>query len=226
MFHRQISTVLVVLGVIVSTAVAQDDSTHAKLDTLVAGQKQIITMQEKIYAEVYSEPLSNRSAGLELNPAFLLLASANEAFGLSSGLQLFSIDRKAEIGFPIYYYKRSGDDPLTHMNIDMMYRRFLGKHQDGFYISLGLRYTHLKGKRETFLADYIGSSSNEIVTQNKVGAHFGIGYRYFSYSGFFWGASLYAGRYFSGDETGVTGVMSDDTKMIYDIELLKFGIAF
>lgn len=209
----------------VQWSTAQTDSTHTKLDTLVAGQKHIIAMQEKIYSEVYSEPLTGKSFGVEFNPAFFLIQGANDALGVSCGFMLFGVDRKAEIAFPVYYYNKSGDDALTHFNVDALYRRFLGKHQDGFYISVGLRYTYLKGK-DGFLLSLFVPNSGSVVQQSKVGAHFGIGYRYYSESGLFWGTSIYAGRYFSSQENDMARVLTDDTKGIYDFEILKFGIAF
>ncbi len=221
-------------GVLVATMVslvlvggrAQVDSTHSKLDTLLAGQKQIMAMQEKIYAEVYSEPLADKTLGVEFNPAFLLIQSANDAVGVSAGLSFFAIDRRAEIAIPVYFYDRTDPSkPLTHTNIDVMYRRFIGKHQDGFYFSFGGRYTHIKGATGTF-SQLFGLSSTGFVEQSKWGVHFGVGYRYFTYSGFYWGTSLYAGRYFYDNEDDVVDVVSDDGRMILDFEILKLGIAF
>src|SRR3989338_3948517 len=60
-------------AIIVESAFAQVDSVHTKLDTLVSRQKEILAMQEKLYAEVYSEPLAGKQVGLEFNPAFFLL---------------------------------------------------------------------------------------------------------------------------------------------------------
>lgn len=218
----------VLSALLLQTSFAQVDSVHSKLDTLVSGQKQILQMQEKIYAEVYSEPLTGKHWGLEFNPAFLLLTGASDALGLSAGLMLFSLDRGAEIAFPVYYYNKTGDKPLTHLNIDAIYRRFLGKHQEGFYISIGIRYTYLRGRDGGLipLSSIFGGPEAAIVTQSKMGAHFGIGFRLYSESGLFWGMSIYAGRYFSGHENDITSVLTDDTKKLYDFEILKFGIAF
>lgn len=213
------------LAAVLVSGRAQIDSTQTKLDTLVAGQRQIIAMQEKIYAEVYDEPLANKSWGIEFNPAYLLIQGSDDALGLSTGLMLFSIDRKAEIAFPVYYYNKTEKDPLTHLNVDAIYRRFLGKHQDGFYISVGFRYTYLKGE-DDFILSIFGLGSGKTVTQEKFGAHFGIGYRYYSNSGLFWGTSLYAGRYFSNQENDIARVGTDDTKRLFDFEILKFGVAF
>ncbi len=214
------------VSLVILSGRAQVDSTHSKLDTLVAGQKKIIDMQEKFYAEVYSEPLADKSFGIEFNPAFLLIQSANDAVGISAGLSFFSIDRRAEIVIPVYFYDRGDPNkPLTHTNIDVMYRRFIGKHQDGFHFSVGGRYTHIKGATGTF-AQIFGFPPTGFVEQKKWGLHFGIGYRYFTYSGFYWGTALYAGRYFDKNEADVADVMSDDGKMILDFEILKLGIAF
>jgi len=225
MKRRTCILVAALLALVLETGRAQKDSTHAKLDTLVAGQKQIIAMQEKIYAEVYSEPLAGKTFGIEFNPAFVLVQSANDALGISAGLSLFSVSRSAEIAIPVYYYDKSGTDALTHLNVDLMYRRFIGKHQDGFYFSVGGRYTHIKGKTGS-IEDFFGFPTTGTAEQNKFGVHFGIGYRYFTYSGFFWGTSIYVGRYFRDQEDDIVRVATDDKKVIYDFEILKLGIAF
>jgi hypothetical protein len=59
-----------------------------------------------------------------------------------------------------------------------------------------------------------------------VGAYFGIGYRYFTKSGFYWGTSLIYGRYFSAGDRDIQEVILDDSKTIFDFEFLKFGFAF
>ena len=60
---------------------------------------------------------------------------------------------------------------------------------------------------------------------------FGIGYRIISESGYYWGASLSAGKYIIGnydvflDSDGISTTL-DDEEFIFDVELLKFGFAF
>jgi hypothetical protein len=174
---------------------------------------------------VYSEPLADKTAGIEFNPAFLLLQSGDDALGISAGVMFFAIDRKAEIALPVYYYDKSGKEALTHLNVDLMYRRFIGKHQDGFHFSVGARYTYIKGNTGSF-QDIFGMPATGTATQKKFGAHFGIGYRYFTYSGFFWGTSVYVGRYFSKSQDDIARVVTDDSKTILDFEILKIGYAF
>jgi hypothetical protein len=225
-----------VLGVILSTAaLAQDSTNNAKLDSVLLYQKRMSEQQEKIYDEVVEgkEPLSNKKFGIELNPAYLLVSASRSYMVLSGAVSLFDVDRNAEIAFPIFYQsgvdKESGSYDLTLWNQDFLYRRFLGKHQDGFYIEGGFRYTHMKGELENGFSLFgisFGSSPAPIVTTDKLGAMFGIGYRYFSESGIYWGTSIVYGAYFSGDERDLKGVSLDDTKTILDFEILKFGIAF
>ena len=61
---------------------------------------------------------------------------------------------------------------------------------------------------------------------HKFGIGFGIGYRYFSRSGLYWGTSLTVGRYFTGTNKMIAGDDILDWEGYVDIELLKFGIAF
>lgn len=210
---------------------AQDSTTNAKLDTVIRYQKEMARQQGRIYNEVvsYKEPLANKNFGVEFNPAYLLLSSAESYTVLSGGVSFFGIERHAEVACPFFF--QSGTAKMTHQltlyNQDLIYRRFLGQHQDGFYISGGMRYTHIRGDETGFTFLGIGiSSTGNIITTNKLGAMFGIGYRYFSISGFYWGTSLVFGAYFTADERGIEGVTLDDSKMILDIELLKFGYAF
>ena len=216
-------------------AVAQDSTANAKLDTMIQYQKRMSEQQGKIYNEVvrYKEPLEGKKYGIELNPAYLLSSAARSYLVVSGGFSLYDVDRKAEIAFPLFYQSGTSSKdgyPLTLWNQDIVYRRFLGQHQDGFYISGGIRYTYIRGSQENGISlfgesIYSFGPSPEITT-SKVGGMFGIGYRYFSYSNFYWGMSVVYGAYFSDDERDIKGVFPDDTKTILDIEILKFGVAF
>ena len=53
---------------------------------------------------------------------------------------------------------------------------------------------------------------------NKQGISFGIGYRIFGQSGWYWGCSLYLGKYYFGSER--------NSDSFIRIELLKFGKTF
>jgi hypothetical protein len=88
-----------------------------------------------------------------------------------------------------------------------------------------MRYTYIKGIEgiDVFIFNVAGGPE---ITVSKIGAHFGIGYRYFTASGFYWGTNLIFGRYFSNNSQDVKEVVLDDSKLILDFELLKFGIAF
>jgi hypothetical protein len=215
---------------------AQDSTSNSKLDTLLLYQKKILSQQDKIYDEVvrYREPLENRNYGIEFNPAYFFVSNSRSYLVLSGGFSFFNVERHAEIACPFFYQsgtdENSGKHELTLWNQDIMYRKFLGQHQDGFYIEGGLRYTHIRGEEggngSLFGISLFPSSSAPIITTNKLGAMFGIGYRYFSTSGIYWGISFVWGSYISADERTIQGIIGDDTKTILDIEILKFGIAF
>ena len=219
-------------------AVAQDTSSAARMDTMLIYQRALMEMQQKIYEEVhYQEPLAGKTAGIELNIARLLVSTGQDYFTLSGTFSLFNVSRSAELAFPVFYQhgtksnkesfsNNSYDVPLTLLNLDATYRQFLGSHHDGFYFSGGIRYTYIKGIEGTdFILFSLNSGGPEVLTQ-KVGAYFGIGYRYFTKSGFYWGTGLIYGRYFSNDERDIQEVTFDDSKIILDFELLKFGYAF
>jgi hypothetical protein len=226
---RSIAVILLLSILATALSVAQDSTAHAKLDSLLLYQKKLMELQKLTFEEVhYVEPLANRSVGIEFNPAYLLVATARNYVVLSGGFSLFAVDRRAELAFPLFYQDGTSDKnvPLKFFTADAIYRKFLGSHQDGFYLSLGLRYARIEGVAGIeILGIPFGTTQNEII-QSKVGAHFGIGYRYFSRSGIYWGTSLVIGRYFGDDDRDVSGVTTDDSKILFDIEILKFGIAF
>lgn len=192
---------------------------EAKIDTVISLQKQMMQKQNEMYEEIASEPLAGKKYGIELNPARLLFASADETFSLAGGFSLFNVSRKAEIAFPVLIQAGHGD---RYYEVEAHYRRFLGQHQKGFYLSGGVTFAHVSKKEGEFLADV-----QQRVTRNKLGAFCGIGYRYFSKSGIYWGTGLSVGRYFTGTDKKVDTFFSNDFEKLYlDFELLKFGIAF
>jgi hypothetical protein len=232
MLRQRCSTKAAVLGVtfsllnLASIGLEQETS---KIDTVLTNQKTMMTKLDKIYREVeYIDPLANKAAGVELNPAYLLLASADDQLVISGGLSLFSADRNAEIAFPIFFRNagKGDNDPIT-FSVDSHYRRFLGQHQGGFYLSASVRYQYLHGRQDADNIPFFSVGTNgEKITLHKFGAGFGIGYRYFSRSGLYWGTSLTVGRYFTDTGKQIQGVDLLNGKGYIDVELLKFGIAF
>jgi hypothetical protein len=99
-----------------------------------------------------------------------------------------------------------GDIDFTEITQDIHYRYFLGNTQNGFYLS-------------DFARD----------TETKLGLGVGLGYRFFSYKGLYWGASLNVGRYLIGERDRFRGSffgLDADNESIIDVDLLMFGWAF
>jgi len=234
MLRQLFSLRLLLIGVLFGfagltrTGFAQEPSQGAKLDTLVEGQKKIITKLDKIYQEVeYVEPLADKTFGLEFNPAYLLLASADDQVVISSGFSLFKANRHAEIAFPVFFRDSNKEnDNITTLTIDGHYRRFLGRHQGGFYLSGSVRYQYVKGREDTDEIPFFNFDKGDVITLHKFGVGFGIGYRYFSRSGFYWGTSLTVGRYFTDTDKQIVDFDLLEGKGYIDMELLKFGYAF
>ena len=223
---------LLIISGLLSNGFSQDgklDTLETKIDTLIGNQKTMLQNQDKILKEVsYVNPLAGKTFGIEFNPALALIASADGSTVLSGGFSLFSVNRKSEIAFPIFYQNLTGDNKRTSLTIDSHYRYFLGKGQGGFYLSASVRYNYAKGKEANVDLGVIRFSigETETINVNRFGAGFGIGYRYFSRSGFYWGTSLTLGRYFTGDDKQIEGETLTNGKAYFDIELLKFGFAF
>jgi hypothetical protein len=230
---RSIIYGVIVLMLVSIPAKAQDSTNSAKLDSLILYQKIMLDQQEKIYDELvrYREPLANKKFGIEFNPAYMIASISRSYFVFSGGISLFSIDRKAEIALPIFFQngKNNGGD-FTEWDQDLIYRRFLSRHQDGFYFEGGVRYTHIREPYENwyYYDGYNYRPSSSVNTTDKLGMMFGLGYRYFSTSGLYWGISIKYGAYFGHDDHHYDGVLllANDSKTILDIEILKFGYAF
>ena len=197
-----------------------------QVDTLMLNQKKMLANQDLILEEVtYIDPLEGKKYGIEFNPAgFLLSTTSDEGFTITGSLSLFSISKTAEIAFPIYY--KVGKEDLKLFHLDSHYRLFTGKNRNGFYLSTGIRFTQLRGREGNSYFNWNLDESNEITSVAKVGLIFGIGYRIFGRNGWYWGTSLFAGRYFTDTEYSIVGAGNVDSKAIIDMEILKIGKTF
>jgi hypothetical protein len=205
------------------TASAQEFPSKMKLDSMSTDRNTRASTPP-------DEPLANKTFGIEFNPARLLLGWTTKEIGnythLSGGVSFFAIDHRAEIAIPFLYQFGAVDDiPYKILNIDAAYRRFIGDRQNGFHYSAGLRYAYVEGE-EGKDSDVAGSRTGRHIIQRKAGIYVGIGYRYFSHSGWYGGANILVGRFFSDDSRGIVDVKMDDLKFILDVELLKIGYTF
>lgn len=199
----------------------------------------ILVMQKQVVRTIKNDPLTGKNFGVELNIARLLLAK--DVISVSGGFSLFNVDRDAEISFPFYYGKSEandfeagfGDIDFTEITQDIHYRYFLGNTQNGFYLSGFARGAYLDGVLGNYvfdnLGDTTGSARDARDTEIKLGVGVGLGYRFFSYKGLYWGTSLNVGRYLIGESDRFRGSyfgLDADEETIIDVELLKFGWAF
>ncbi len=167
-----------------------------------------------------------RNYGVELNPIMLLM-SKKDFTNIFATFSIFNLDRGAEIAFPVYYGANGEDaEKSTVLILDAQYRKFFNTNQKGFYFCGGLRYSFEKGYEDIFIWPY--PDEEDIVTNNKLGLSFGIGYRYFSESGLFWGINLSGGRYLTSTKTKIynSSAMYWTPDYFGNFELLKFGYYF
>ena len=87
----------------------------------------------------------------------------------------------------------------------------------------GKEYSIRENREEAIAA---GTRTGKQIVQSKAGIYIGIGYRYFSQSGWYWGTNILVGRFFSNDDRDIIDVGTDEEKFILDAELLKIGYAF
>jgi hypothetical protein len=199
----------------------------------------ILVMQKQVVRTIQNDPLTGKNFGVELNIARLLLFKDVQSF--SGGFSLFGVDRGAEIAFPFLYSRSeidaSGPEEESLANIDFTeitqdihYRYFLGNTQNGFYLSGFARGAYLEGVLLEFaFGDSEPGTTESRDSETKLGLGVGLGYRFFSYKGLYWGASLNLGRYVLGENDRFRGSyfpLDADQAFIIDVELLKFGWAF
>jgi hypothetical protein len=174
----------------------------------------------------------DRNFGIEISPIFLILSEKDD-LNIKGAFSLFNISKRLELAFPFEYISRKDKEMLYYgfladynrFTIDCIPRLFLKNEQGGFYFSAGLRYTYEYGIDEDLNRV---TPENKYNSNKKLGVSFGIGYRYFSPIGFYWGASLFGGKYFTDNKIiidNLTGT-SMEPDLFFMIELLKFGYAF
>ena len=190
---------LIILLLSIINAEISNDS----LATLVSQGKIEILEEVK-----YIDPLEGKIFGVEINPIYTMIYDA-DGFSCSGTFSLFPKNQNAEIAFPFSYKSLPlFDSEFPFLNIDAQYRYFLGKHRKGTYIMTGLRFSGFKDRQDQF----------EESSYNKQGVSFGIGWRIFGRSGWYWGCSFYMGKYYFGSDNGSDGFMN--------LEFLKFGKTF
>lgn len=227
--------ILMCVFVFTLSAQVTNEEIAAKVDT-------VINNQEKMIEEAKNDPLTGKKYGVEVNPFSLLTIDKNRSF--AAGFSIFKPESNIEIAFPIqyasnrddndddedYYYDNSYNE-LKAFTLDVQFRKFLGTSADGFYLSAFARYAHLRGHlgKDSWLSWDTEPSIPEYGSENKFGLGFGIGYRIFSYSGFYWGVNLSLGRYFIGENDKFRGEfisIDNDNELFISGEILKFGYAF
>lgn len=214
---KQLTKLIFLLFVYTLTLHAQStgNDVSGKVDSLMIYTK-------KIYQESKNDPLIGKKYGIEVNP-FLLL-SYDKHHTITAGFSMFKQDQNAELAFPVIYDSDS-DTKMKLFTIDAQYRKFLGNTSNGFYLAALAKYTHLNGELGKDF-DLFDSNTGKRGTENKFGIGFGIGYRIFSYSGFYWGVNLTVGRYLTGKHDRFKGSLVNDSEFFIDGEILKFGYAF
>ena len=226
---------IVVLGLLFFTSLFAEQTTNITTDEKIDS---IYVLQKKMYKDVKDQPLENKKYGVEFNFLRLLFFGSNIDYlnhSLSGTFSLFFPKKKVEIAFPFFYSNPTvkwdddyiEDSSLRQITLDCHYRKFLGNSLNKFYIAGFVRYANLKGYEGEGWFD--GKARYyKLSTENKIGIGISIGYRVFSYSGFYWGGSLNVGKYFIGknnkfrDQT----LFDNDGEIIYNMEFFKFGYAF
>ncbi|MDQ7015190.1 MAG: hypothetical protein Q9N68_02320 [Gammaproteobacteria bacterium] len=226
-----VSATEVVAPIVVTVDGASEQS---DIDKKIA---QALQKQADLRREQNRSPFANKTYGIEFNVARFLVAEPGSVV-LSGGFSLFQPAEKVELAFPIFLSSNEGSnsDLFNLATVDLHYRRFLGDSMKGFYLSGFTRLAYLDGIRSDNI-DYAALGPNQLPpefvrergSEVKLGVGVGIGYRIFSSSNYYWGASLSMGRYLVGKNDQFASVLDpfdDDGQVIIDAEILKFGYAF
>lgn len=185
------------------------------------------------------EPSEDYAVGIEINPLRLIRPAVIQSSGddveqgqeVVGGVSLFLPEQEAEIAIPIMYgtYQMAGDSSQI-LNIDLHFRKFVDHAQEGLYYSAVVRYVRLSGTVTVNPPEFGDPTRNydyqDITHRLGIGA--GMGYRYVSDWGFYWGISFSLGGYAIGDGKSYTGsgLMWDQSALFADIELFKIGYKF
>ncbi len=225
---------IVILVMLFFSALHAEENTNLKTEEKIDS---IYVLQKKIYQDVKDQPLQNKKYGIEFNLFRLLFFGSDTDLlnhTLSGTFSLFYPKKKVEIAFPFFYSDPTvkwddeyiEDNSIRQITLDCHYRKFLGNSLNKFYISGFVRYANLNGYEGSYW--FKGKDDDPVKsTENKIGVGIGVGYRIFSYSGFYWGTSISLGRYIIGENGKFSNTIWDnDNDMIFNFECFKFGWAF
>ena len=211
--------------------VTKIDAIEKKVDVIDKKVDTVIERQGRIYDKVENNPLQGRNYGVELN-LFRLLTIQDVSHSISGTVSYFNHARNAEIALPFFYWSdRYGGNEgrFTLYTLDAHYRYFLGDTINGFFVGGFGRLARLHGRTGDGWDVFIDNIAHPYATETKFGIGVGVGYRIFSKNGIYWGTSLSAGRYISGENDKFISANffgDEDSQTIIDFELLKFGYAF
>lgn len=225
------------LGLFFTTAIYADNSfltMDEKIVLMLENERKISANREKIYIQERENPFKDKEYGVELNIPFLVFTLFPDITMISGTFSIFNSEKKTEIAFPFFIYsvtdewENTADTKHDFVSLDIHYRKYIGEYLNGFYLSGFIRGSYIKGiLGEDFMYEDGEELSGEYGIERKLGIGVGVGYRYFSKSAYYWGASLNIGKYI----TGTHGVFAndmffEDSKIIFDLEFLKLGYAF
>lgn len=204
------------------TQVSENSEVIESLQRIESKVDSISKSSSKVDEALIKQPLGDRKHGIEFN--FFRALAWSEYKTLSGTYSRFDTQKNVEIAIPIFYQSDKTDywsstSTYESFTVDLHYRKFLRHNLDGFYLSGFTRFAHLSG---TLLENWPQDKGSE----SKLGVGFGIGYRIFSATGWYWGASLSLGRYFVGEAERFDLGDVDDSDFIIDVEFFKFGYAF
>ena len=171
---------------------------------------------------LYEDPTANKTMGVMFNPIATIMYE--DGLKIIGGFSYFPKGTKTELSLNLMYKNESDDNDYT-LNIDVLNRFYFDrKYRKGFHLISGLRLASYRDTDFPFFGNNIEMSEK---AADMLGVSFGIGYRILNRNGWYWGTSMYVGRYLVENDKSDEGYNNSEfSDSFIWMELLKFGYIF
>ena len=171
---------------------------------------------------LYEDPTANKTMGVMFNPIATILYE--DGLKLIGGFSYFPKGKKTELSLNLMYKNESDDNDYT-LNIDVLNRFYFDrKYRKGFHLLYGGRLASYSDTDFPFFGNNI--EMPYLTAADMLGVSFGVGYRILNRNGWYWGTSMYVGRYLVINDKSDEGYTADFSDTFIWMEFLKIGYIF
>ena len=171
---------------------------------------------------LYEDPTANKTMGAMFNPIATIMYE--DGLKIIGGFSYFPKGTKNELSLNLMYKNESDDNDYT-LNIDVLNRFYFDrKYRKGFHLLSGVRLASYSDTDFNFFDSNIEMPER---AADMLGVSFGVGYRILNRNGWYWGTSVYVGRYLVENDKSDEGYNNTEFNDSFIwMELLKFGYIF